>query len=202
MVAGGRGALTNISCLAHKSRRIHLRSGCNDLRFTDPLLRSGGRERLLQLSRKDDILDEDTLDGHSPFLRYALDDLFDFQRDGFAVGHDALESPTADYVTQSGLGTLDERLTHVADAVAGAVGVGDVPVLERTGIGVDRSQSVSWRRRPRHCLGTPARTLTITLSISVLTLSLVITCWRGIAESWICEKEAGCEEEAKKRVSG
>ena len=45
----------------------------DDLTLTDPLLRSGTRERLLKLDGEIDILEKDRLDRDTPFLSSRLD---------------------------------------------------------------------------------------------------------------------------------
>lgn len=65
--------ITYIGGLPHELGSIDLGSGSNDLRFTDSLLRSGRRERLLQLDREVDVLEQDRLDGDTPLFGSRLD---------------------------------------------------------------------------------------------------------------------------------
>ena len=121
----------DVGGLPHESGRIHLRTGSNDLGFTEPLLLRGRGERGGNLRGEDDIFDEDTLNGDTPFVGDVANDFCNFESDGFTLCHDALDSACADNVTKGGLGPLHEGLAKVGDTEGSPIWVGDLEVDDR-----------------------------------------------------------------------
>ena len=137
----------DIGSLPHEPSRIYLRAGSDDLRFTDPLLLRGRGKRVGNLRGEDDILDEDALDGDTPFVSGVANDFCDFEGDCFTLGHDVLDSTCADNMTKGGLSTLDESLAKVRDTEGRTIWVDDLEVDDRVAV---RDDLV---RGPDECIG-------------------------------------------------
>ena len=124
----------NIGGLPHESGRIHLRAGSDDFGFTEPLLLRGRGKRGGNLCGEDNVLDEDTFDGDTPFVGDVTDDFGDFESDSFTLSYDALDGTCADDVTQGGLGALNESLAKVGDTEGCSVWVGNLEVDDRVAV--------------------------------------------------------------------
>lgn len=124
---GGSGA-QNVGRLAHELGGLDLGLGGDDLGFTDSLALRGHGERLLQLRREDDVLDEHALHLDAPAGGDVLDDLADGLGNLLAALNDVLEDAGADDVAEGGLGALHEGLADVGDAKGGLVRGDDVVV--------------------------------------------------------------------------
>ena len=114
--------------MAHEPGRVDLCTSGDDFRFSDTLLLGGGRERSGYFCAENDILDEDTLDGHAPFVGDVSDNFSDFESDCFTLSDDTLDGPCADDVTESRLGTLGESLTEVTDTKSSTIRAGDLEI--------------------------------------------------------------------------
>lgn len=90
--------------------------GGDDLALTDSLALCGHGQRLLQFLAEDNILDQHALDLHTPASRDILDDLPNALRDLFTALDDVLQDARTNDMAQGRLGTLDQRLAHIADA--------------------------------------------------------------------------------------
>jgi len=118
----------DISRLPHKPSCIDLCTGRNDLGLSNPLLLRSRREGRGHLSAEDDILDEKPLNGNPPFVCNVGYNFGNFERDGFALGHDTLDGACADNVAEGGLGAFDECLVKVGDTEGCTVWVADLVV--------------------------------------------------------------------------
>ena len=127
----GSGAGEDISCLSHETGRVNLRSSGNNLRLSDPLLLSSRRQGSGDFGTEDDILDEDTFNGDTPLIRNVSNDLGDFECNGFTFGDDTLHGTSTDDMTEGSLGSLDQRLSQVADTERRAVGIDNLEVDNR-----------------------------------------------------------------------
>lgn len=117
--------------MAHEPSGVDLRARGNDFGLSDTLLLCGGGERGRNLGVEDDVLDEDTLDGNTPFVGDVSDNFSDFECDGLAFGDDALDGAGANDVPEGCLGTLDESLAQIGDTEGGAIGVANLEVNNR-----------------------------------------------------------------------
>jgi len=131
------GRCEDVCCLAHEPGRVDLGAGSDDLGLAYALLLRGGGEGGGDLGGEDDVFDEDALDGDAPLVGDVADDFGDLERDGLALGDDALHRPGADDVAEGCLGALDERLAEVGDAERRTVGVDDLEVDDGVNFNVD-----------------------------------------------------------------
>lgn len=127
----GRCRREDIGGLSHELGAVHLGLGGNNLRLSDTLaLRSHG-ERLLQLLREDNVLDQHTLHRHTPTCGDVLDDLSNALRNLLPALDDILKNSCPHDVTQGGLSALDQSLTNVGDTESRLVRRNDVVVDDR-----------------------------------------------------------------------
>ena len=123
---------THISSLPHQLGGVDFRPRGNDLALTDPLLRRGRRERLLQLDREIDVFEQNGLDRHTPLFRRGFDNLGNLLGETFAVGNDGLQDAASDDLTEGSFcrepcqfmsltGALDKSQTDIIDTECGAV---------------------------------------------------------------------------------
>lgn len=124
----GGGRREDIRGLAHEARGIDLGARRDDLGLAQALLLRRGRERGGDVGAEDDVLDEDALDRDAPLVRDVPDYLGDLERDGFALGDDALDRPCADDVSQGGLRALDEGLAQVGNPEGSTIRARDLEV--------------------------------------------------------------------------
>lgn len=114
---------TYVGGLPHELGGVDFGPGGDNLGFTNSLLGSGGRERLLQLDREVDVFEEDRLDGHAPLLGGRLNlhvspqymrgddwcwgrrthNLGDFLGETFSVRDNRLEDSATDDLSKGGL---------------------------------------------------------------------------------------------------
>jgi hypothetical protein len=96
--------------LAHKASRINFCAGCNDLGLSDTFLLRSRRQRSGDLGAENDILDQDTFNGNTPFVGNVADNLSNLEGDGLALSYDTLNCASTNNMPQGGLSTFDERL--------------------------------------------------------------------------------------------
>ena len=118
----------DVGGLAHQLGGLDFGASSDDLALTDPLGLRGHGERVLQVAAEDDVLDEHGLDLDTPAGCHLLDDLRCRLRDLLAALDHVLQDAGTDDVAQSGLGTLDERLSDVGDTEGGLVWGDDLVV--------------------------------------------------------------------------
>jgi hypothetical protein len=123
-----RSAAQDVGGLPHELRALDLGAGSDDLALSDPLALGGHRQRVLELPREDDVLDEHALDVHAPALGHVPNDLGDALSNLLAALDNVLQHARADHVSQRGLGAFDQGLAHVRDAEGGLVWGDDVVV--------------------------------------------------------------------------
>jgi hypothetical protein len=185
----GRGTGEDVGRLPHELGGLDLSAGGDDLRLTNPLLLRGGLYRWSErcvdgairwtdgerggyLRGEDDVLDEDAFDRHAPRRGGVAYDLGNLKSNRLTFGDDGLHRTSTDDMTEGRLGTLDERLAQVADAVGGTVWVRDCIVDDRVS-----AKIVSPGK------GNPG----VEPHISISTLSRVMTCCRPIGLIWTYE---------------
>lgn len=67
------GGVRNKRTLSHKLGGVDLGSSSDDFTLPDPLLGSGGRERLLELDGEVDVLEQNRLNSNTPLLSGSFD---------------------------------------------------------------------------------------------------------------------------------
>ena len=127
----------DVGGLPHQFGTLNFGACGNDFRLSDTLALGSHGERVLELGAEDDVLDEHRLNLDTP----TRCDIFDYFTNGlcdlFTALDDILENAGTNDVAQSGLGTLNEGLTNVADAEGGFVWRGDVVVDDGGELKVD-----------------------------------------------------------------
>jgi hypothetical protein len=101
--------------------RLHLCTGRDDLCLTSSLRLSSHGQRILEILRKDDVLDKHRLDFDTPTQRSLLDNLADRLSNLLTTLNHILQHTCTDNMTQRRLCTLDKCLADVADAEGGLV---------------------------------------------------------------------------------
>jgi len=127
----GWSAAENVGGLSHQFGRLDFGASSDDLGFTGPLALRGHRQRVLQFLAEDDVLDQHALNLDAPATCNVFDNVADVLCNLLATLNNVLQDARTDDMTESGLGTLDERLSDVADAKGCLVWGGDVVVDDR-----------------------------------------------------------------------
>jgi len=89
------------------------------------------------LGAEDDILDEDTFNGHTPLVSNVPDNFGDLKGNSLALGDDTLYGARAYDMTERSLSTFNERLAEICDAECCSVGVANLEVDDRVNFDVD-----------------------------------------------------------------
>lgn len=128
----GRSRAENISSLSHQLCRLDFGARGNDLGFSDTLGLGSHGEGVLQLVGENDVFDEHGLDLDTPAGSDIFDDLADALSNLLTALNNVLEDAGSDYVSECGLGTLNECLADVANTKGSLVWAGNV-VVDNTG---------------------------------------------------------------------
>ena len=81
----------DISRLSHQARGIDLCPRCNDFTLSNPLLLSSAAQTGGDFGTEDDILDQDSFDGHAPLVGNVAYNFSNFERNSFALSHNRLD---------------------------------------------------------------------------------------------------------------
>jgi hypothetical protein len=108
--------------------RLNLRTGRDNLCLTSSLGLSSHGERILEILRKDDVLDEHGLDFDTPAQRGLLDNLADRLSNLLTTLNHILQHTRTNNMAQRRLRALDKCLANVTDAEGGLVRRGDAVV--------------------------------------------------------------------------
>ena len=127
----GRRRSEDVGCLTHEPCGIDLSARGDDLALSDALLLGGAGEGGRYLGGENDVLDEDTLNRDTPFVRDVTDNLSDLERDRFTLGDDRLDRARTDDVTKGRLCAFCQRLAQIRDTKRGAVWVRDLEINYR-----------------------------------------------------------------------
>ena len=123
-----RSARQNISSLSHQFSGLDFGACGDDLGFSDALGLGGHREGVLELVGEDYVFYEHGLDLDAPAGGNVFDDFTNRLSNLLATLDNVLEDAGTDDVAESGLGTLNQCLTNIADPEGGLVWAGDVVV--------------------------------------------------------------------------
>lgn len=85
----------------------------------------------------DTDLDQDSLNGYTPFLSNVADDFRNFEGDHLSFGDKGLHQASTNHMTKSGLSTLDKSLTKIGNSKCGTVRVGYLVIDDRVNFDVD-----------------------------------------------------------------
>ena len=114
--------------MAHQPSRVDLCASGNDFRLSNTLLLCSRGEGGGDFRAEDDILDEDTFDGDTPFIGDVSYYFSDLECNGFPLGYNALDGAGTDDVSEGCLGSFDECLTEIRNAESSTIWIANLEV--------------------------------------------------------------------------